>query len=278
VGPNGAGKSTSIAVLLGLYAPDDGELRLFGESQADALALRQRIGVMPERAGFYDWMNANDYLAWYAGFYGALQQRVSDLLTLVGLGDSGVRPIGQFSRGMQQRLALARALVQAQAPELLILDEPTSGLDPRRRREIHDLLLQLARERQVGVLLCIHLLDDVERLCNRVGILDHGPTVTEARLSDLLGRAASGLRFRLRMSRVPDGQSLPQGVRVLDHEGDWWRLAIGAAAASRLPEIWQALTSLGWGLTEIHAEGGGLEADYLKLTSGSDQPITKVAA
>jgi ABC-2 type transport system ATP-binding protein len=276
VGPNGAGKSTSIAVLLGLYAPDDGELRLFGESQADALALRQRIGVMPECAGFYDWMNANDYLAWYAGFYGALQQRVSDLLTLVGLGDSGVRPIGQFSRGMQQRLALARALVHA--PELLILDEPTSGLDPRRRREIHDLLLQLARERQVGVLLCIHLLDDVERLCNRVGILDHGPTVTEARLSDLLGRAASGLRFRLRMSRVPDGQSLPQGVRVLDHEGDWWRLAIGAAAASRLPEIWQALTSLGWGLTEIHAEGGGLEADYLKLTSGSDQPITKVAA
>jgi ABC-2 type transport system ATP-binding protein len=276
LGPNGAGKSTSIAVLLGLYAPDGGELWLFDELQTDALALRQRIGVMPERAGFYDWMNANDYLVWYAGFYGGLQQPVADLLTLVGLGDSGAKPIGQFSRGMQQRLALARALVQA--PELLILDEPTNGLDPRGRREIHDLLLKLAHERQVGVLLCSHLLDDVERLCNRVGVIDHGRTVAEGRLTDLLGRGASALQFRLRMSRVPDGQSLPQGVRVLDHEGDWWRLAIGAAAASRLPEIWQALTSLGWGPTEIHAEGGGLEADYLKLTSGTDQSIAEVAA
>jgi ABC-2 type transport system ATP-binding protein len=276
LGPNGAGKSTSIAVLLGLYAPEGGELRLFGESPADPLALRRRIGVMPERAGFYDWMNAQDYLVWYAGFYGGLQQPVADLLTLVGLGDSGAKPIGRFSRGMQQRLALARALVQA--PELLILDEPTNGLDPRGRREIHDLLLQLAQERQVGVLLCTHLLDDVERLCNRVGVIDHGRTVAEARLGDLLGRGAGALQFRLRMTRVPDGQTLPNGVRVLNHEGAWWHLAVGAAAAPRLPEIWREFIALGWGLTEIHAEGGGLEADYLQLTSGSDQPSKEVTA
>jgi ABC-2 type transport system ATP-binding protein len=113
------------------------------------------------------------------------------LLQQVGLQGSAMTPIGRFSLGMQQRLALARALVHA--PELLILDEPTNGLDHRGRREIHDLLLQLVQQRGVGILLCIHLLDDVERLCHRIGIIDRGRTVAEGTLSELLSAGETGL-------------------------------------------------------------------------------------
>ncbi len=265
LGPNGAGKSTTIALLLGLYPADSGKLRLFDSTEADPVALRRRIGVMPEHAGFYDWMSANDYLVWHAGFYGGLQQSVAELLEQVGLADTGHKPISQFSRGMTQRLALARALVHD--PELLILDEPTNGLDPRGRREVHDLLLQLAKERQVGILLCTHLLDDVERLCSTIGIIDQGRTVIEGTLAELLGSDAAVLRYRLRMSQVPEAKTLPKEVKLVRQEGGWWHVEVAAAALPKLPGLWQQLTSLGWTYTEIHAEGGGLEELYLHLTT-----------
>lgn len=276
LGPNGAGKSTTIAVLLGLYQPNAGRLALFGTDDDDPLAQRRRIGVMPEHAGFYEWMHARDYLAWYASFYGGLQLPVSELLQQVGLQGSGVTPIGKFSRGMQQRLALARALVHA--PELLILDEPTNGLDPRGRREIHDLLLQLAEERQVGILLCTHLLDDVERLCQRIGIIDQGRTVVEGTLRDLLGAGHSSLRYRLRSDRAPANLTLPDGLRLMQHDQNWWHVEVAAGMAEQLPDVWTSLLIHGWGITEIHAEGGGLEALYLQLTRHNDPTSKEQAA
>ena len=276
LGPNGAGKSTTIAVLLGLYAPSGGDLRLFDGTSADPKALRKRIGVMPERAGFYGWMSPTQYLIWYASFYGGLQQPVAELLQLVGLGDSDDKPIGRFSHGMRQRLALARALVHG--PELLILDEPTNGLDPRGRREIHDLLLQLTRERRAGVLLCTHLLDDVERLCSRVGIIDGGRTVAEGTLGELRGKVQGAVRYRLRVAgRLPDG-ALPQGVELLHREGDWWHVEVAVDALPRLPELWEQLIAHGWGVTEIHAESGGLEALYLRLTAAKSGDSWEEAA
>jgi ABC-2 type transport system ATP-binding protein len=270
LGPNGAGKSTTIAVLLGLYETDAGEVRLFDAPHSDQLALRGRIGVMPERAGFYEWMSAQDYLAWYASFYGGLQQPAADLLRLVGLGDSGKQPIGQFSRGMQQRLALARALVDG--PELLILDEPTNGLDPRGRREIHDLLLRLAAKRHVGILLCTHLLDDVERLCSRIGIINDGRTRPEASLQELAAMQAVGRRFRLRLERPPvDLSSLSAGVTLTSEGQGWWQCAIAADNTTPLPTLWEdLLVGHDWDIAEIHAEGGGLEALYLQLTIGRE--------
>lgn len=280
LGPNGAGKSTTIAILLGLYPSVSGSLALFDkdidkDNASDTRALRQRIGVMPEHAGFYDWMTASGYLTWYAGFYGGMQQPLPELLERVGLGDARNQPIGQFSRGMQQRLGLARALLHG--PELLILDEPTNGLDPRGRREIHDLLLELAQQRQVGILLCTHLLDDVDRLCTNIGIIDQGHSVLEGPLIELLGQQQVGRRFRLRMETLPTDQTdLPPGISLSGQEGGWWHFTVHADNKSPLAAVWEALLKHGWKFTEIHAEGGGLEELYLRLTSATS-PVREVA-
>jgi len=268
LGPNGAGKSTTIAVILGLYQADKGQLELFDEPAEGARrnALR-RIGVMPENAGFYLWMRAGEYLSWYAGLYGGLKQSASELLREVGLHGVDSKPIGQFSRGMRQRLGLARALVHA--PELLILDEPTNGLDPRGRREIHDLLLNLARERGVGILLCTHLLDDVDRLCDLIGIIHRGETKIEVPLIEILGREGLGRKFKVRLDNVPDPDTLPRGVRMIRFDGVWRHLSLEAEISAAA--TWQNLMEKGWHIVEVRAEGGGmLEEFYLHLTSEAD--------
>jgi ABC-2 type transport system ATP-binding protein len=267
IGPNGAGKSSTIFVILGLYAADGGRLELFGDaSDKPSPNIRRRIGVMPEQAGFYGWMNALDYLTWYAGLYGGPQRPIPELLEQVGLSDAETRAIGQFSHGMRQRLGLARALVHN--PELLILDEPTNGLDPRGRRMIHDLLLDLTKQRGVGILLCTHLLDDVDRLCSRIGIIDHGTTVLEGPLAELLGQQLMGRRFRLRIESPPEGQrALPPGISLVGREGSWCHFIVDGDNRTPLPALWQELLAHDWKFTEIHAEGGGLEELYLRLTT-----------
>jgi ABC-2 type transport system ATP-binding protein len=167
---------------------------------------------------------------------------------------------------MRQRLGLARALVHN--PELLILDEPTNGLDPRGRRMIHDLLLELAEQRGMGILLCTHLLDDVERLCSRIGIIDHGRTVLEGPLSELLGQQQLQRRFRLRIETRPqDPHATPPGIALAGWEGNWCHVVVGEDNFTPLPALWEDLLAHGWKFTEIHAEGGGLEELYLRLTT-----------
>jgi ABC-2 type transport system ATP-binding protein len=271
LGPNGAGKSTTIAVILGLYEATGGTVELFDQSDRFALAVaRCRVGVMPEHAGFYGWMGAADYLSWFSRFFGKAQQAPRDVLRQVGLEDAGNRPIDRFSHGMRQRLALARALIHA--PELLILDEPTNGLDPRGRREMHDLLLNLAHEKGVGILLCTHLLDDVERLCTHVGILDHGTTIREGSLADVLQRDNQGGRFGLRLAAPPPAEDLPEGGVLLGRNGDWWHVALAAGQQAEPGRYLQKLLSRGWPVVELKAEGGGLEEVYMRLTHQEKTP------
>ena len=274
LGPNGAGKSTTIALLLGLYSSDKGHLQRFSEKDTDIVSIRQRIGVMPEFAGFYEWMSAREYLVWYAGFYGGLQAPPDSLLERVGLSQTGSKPVAQFSRGMKQRLALARSLVHG--PELLILDEPTNGLDPRGRREIHDLLIELATKEQVGILLCTHLLDDVERLCTRVGIIDEGRTVLEDDLEHLL-RDSGKPRYRLHMTDTPEGHPLPPLVRLLGRDDAWWIFEIDLQPGMAVGKTWEDLLIHGWSFDEIHIESNTLEARYLELT-GTEKPAQQEEA
>jgi len=164
---------------------------------------------------------------------------------------------------MRQRLGLARALVAD--PDLLVLDEPTNGLDPRGRREIHDLLLELSGERGVGILLCTHLLDDVERLCDRVGFIVEGRTVAEGGLGALLEAHERRARFRLRLAgQTPSGGTPPSDVRVVGREGEW--TIVDVDPATRPDAAWRELLSRGWPIVEIGRAGGGLEDLYLALT------------
>ena len=265
LGPNGAGKSTTIAAALGLLPVAGGTVAVFGhDPRREPDAVRTCIGVLPERNGFYDWMNASAYLGFFAALYG---REVSDkaleaLLLRVGLAPRPGQRIGTYSRGMRQRLGLARALIAE--PKLLVLDEPTNGLDPRGRRDVHDLLAGLAQE-GTAILLCTHLLDDVERLCHRIGIIVAGRTVAEGNIAELAAHHDQHDRFALRL-RAPLGQEavLPVGLRIIARDDAL--LTVDLAPGTDSVEMWRTLMFAGWPILEVHRYAGGLEALYLALT------------
>jgi ABC-2 type transport system ATP-binding protein len=269
IGPNGAGKSTTISVVTGLRIPTGGTVRVLGLDPAtDALHLHRRIGVLAEQAGFYDWMSAGDYLLWVARLYqmNLGKTEITHLLDRVGLQGQNQTPIGTYSRGMRQRLGLARALINQ--PELLILDEPTNGLDPRGRREIHDVLLDLSANQGVGILLCTHLLDDVDRLCTRIGIIAQGKTVLEGSIADLLSNPRAAVRYRLRVEPGEVVEHLPADITLLSRAGDWWNVEV--ASHIEPSSTWRKLLDAGVRIAEIHHKGGGLEELYLTVTEAKE--------
>lgn len=265
LGPNGAGKSTTIAVALGLLKPDSGQVRVFGQNPRRAAhETYGSLGVLPEQNGFYDWMSAEEYLVFFSELHARHMEPndLRDRLSSVGLAPRLRQPIGTYSRGMRQRLGLARALIAN--PKLLVLDEPTNGLDPRGRRDIHDILLDLAGH-GVGILLCTHLLDDVDRLCRRVGIIVDGRTVAEGAIADLIREENRPVRFRLRLTgERPPAIAEKAPVSVVAHDGEWCVVDLNPDVAP--DTAWRELLFRGWPIAEIRHEGGGLEDLYLTLT------------
>jgi len=265
LGPNGAGKSTTIGAAIGLLNRDGGDVRVMGKDPGtDAKSIHAKLGVLPEQNGFYDWMTATDYLGFFAALYD-LNPSERDLrarLAAIGLEPRQYQPIGTFSRGMRQRLGLARALIAN--PKLLILDEPTNGLDPRGRREIHDILIDLSNNHGVGVLLCTHLLDDVERLCKRVGVIVEGRTVAEGSIVDLVRRDNRLIRFRLHLCGAAPQGDIPSSIRIVAQNADWYTVDLSPGTDPQT--AWRELLFMGWPISEIRHEGGGIEALYLNLT------------
>jgi len=186
LGPNGSGKSTTLKILLGLVTPTEGESKIFGEDSRDYRSHRD-VGFLPENPYFYKYLTAVETLRFYGKICGmggkALDSRIDELLALVGMEDARHRRIGGYSKGMLQRIGLAQALIQD--PRLLVLDEPTAGVDPLGSRQIRDLILEL-KKRGKTVLLTSHLLEQVQEVCDRVGIMARGVMMREGSLDELV--------------------------------------------------------------------------------------------
>ena len=201
LGPNGAGKTTLLKTLLGFLKPDRGKMTAFGlDPAAQPLEVRRRIGYMPESDCHLGEMTASSFVA-FAGELSGLPRdeaisRSHEVLYYVGLGEARYRKVDTYSTGMKQRVKLAQALVHD--PDLLLLDEPTNGLDPQGREEMLALIADVATRRQMSLILCSHLLRDVERVCETVIVMNQGRVAASGKIAELTGpkRAVFDLRVK----------------------------------------------------------------------------------
>jgi ABC-2 type transport system ATP-binding protein len=209
LGPNGSGKSTTIKLLLGLLEPTAGECRVFGVPGA-RVESRRDVGYLPESPYFYRHLAGRELVRFYARICGlsgsSLAARVDEVIAWVGLTEAAGRRVGTYSKGMLQRIGLAQALVHD--PRLVILDEPTAGVDPLGAAMMCELILQL-KARGKTVLITSHLLAQIEDICDRVAILDHGRLILEGAVRDLVGRAD---RQALVVEKLSDGELAELGV------------------------------------------------------------------
>jgi ABC-2 type transport system ATP-binding protein len=222
LGPNGSGKSTTIKMLLGLLYPTRGTIKVFGKSPTE-VEIKNRIGYLPEESFLYKYLTAAETLDFFGALFGLhpeeRQRRSKQLLEMVGLTNSANRPVGEFSKGMARRIGLAQALVND--PELVILDEPTSGLDPIGCREVKD-IVQLLAKRGKTVILCSHLLGDIEDVCDEVVIMYGGKIRAQGTLEELLKKdgttriEATGLTpaIRLEVEKLLAANSTTEQFRI----------------------------------------------------------------
>jgi ABC-2 type transport system ATP-binding protein len=221
VGPNGAGKTTTIRVLATLTPADRGRATIGGIPVGDdPAAVRALVGYMPDFFGVYDRLTSEEYLEFYAACHGVPRSRrrrvAAELLELVDLGDRRGAQVDTLSRGMKQRLCLARALVHD--PSVLLLDEPASGLDPRARVEMRELIQELRRMGKT-ILVSSHILPELEELCTWVGFIDRGRMVAVGPMADVRDRVAAGRRLRVDLVSPDDDSLLHVAELVKNQEG-----------------------------------------------------------
>ncbi len=188
LGPNGAGKTTTLLMFLGLTEPTSGKVRIVGfDPTREPLRVKEKVGYLPENVGFYDDMDARQNLRFIARLNripdGVSDKKIDELLKQVGLFEEGKKKVGTYSKGMRQRLGIAEVLIKE--PKLIFLDEPTIGLDPDGTNRMLDLIHSLSRDRNITIFLSSHLLDQVQRICDRVGIMIKGNLVAMGPIQEL---------------------------------------------------------------------------------------------
>jgi len=270
LGPNGAGKTSVIKMLLGLVQPDAGEVMLLGRPATDPAA-RGRVGYLPELFRYQPWLTAAEVLALHVRLSGATvsAQEQRDCLGTVSLADRAGDRVGGFSKGMQQRLGLAVALVAR--PELVVLDEPTSALDPLGRADVRDIVLAL-KSRGVAVLLNSHLIGEVERVCDRVVILDGGRVAASGTLTELLGQR----ELRLQLTELsPAVEARLAATGDVERSGDWFIVALRADDdGTAVPDLVRDLVALGARMHAVEPARISLEErllGILRAGQGGDQ-------
>ncbi len=260
LGPNGAGKTTAVKLLLGLARPSGGEAWLLGAPIGE-LRSRRRVGYLPELFRYQPWLTGREVLALHCDLAGVARstwpEEVGRALGTVGLGARGNDRVATYSKGMQQRLGLAVALLGS--PELVLLDEPTSALDPIGRHDVRVIIRKL-REGGVTVFLNSHLLTEVERVCDRVAIIDRGAVVASGAISDLVGEAA----VRVRATGLDDAARAALAafgpVRV---EGEWLRVT--GLRDCAIPDLVAEIVRRGGRVYAVEPEHKTLEDRFLEL-------------
>jgi ABC-2 type transport system ATP-binding protein len=262
LGPNGAGKTTAVKMMLGLARPTAGEARLLDAPPGD-WRVRRQIGFLPEHFRFHEWLRAEEFLDVHGQMYGMpkaeRRARVPELLELVGLADDARRKLGQFSKGMLQRVGLAQALLNQ--PELIFLDEPTSGLDPLGRRLVRDIIRE-QRERGVTVFLNSHLLSEVEVTCDRVAFINQGQVV---RVADLRTMVEGDTEVELRLGQLTP--TLLEGLNQFGHgaRADGDKVTLFVQGQEQLPAIAEWVVGQGVGLYALTPRRLSLEEMFVRV-------------
>ena len=259
LGPNGAGKTTAVKLLLGLLSPTAGEAWLLGHRIGD-LRTRRRMGYLPELFRYQSWLTAREVLALHCELAPLPRSRwkeaISGALKIVGLEDRADSRVGTFSKGMQQRLGLGAALLGE--PELVFLDEPTSALDPIGRHDVRRIIRELA-ERGTAVFLNSHLLSEVEQVCDRVAVVDHGRVIASGTMQELL----SGSAVRVRVSGLNGRLAELSDFGPIDDEGE--HLTFTSLGPERVPDLVQEIVRLGGRVYEVVPRHQNLEDRFLQL-------------
>jgi len=264
LGPNGAGKTTAVKLLLGLASPSGGSGEILGQPIGERSS-RRRVGYLPELFRYQSWLTAREVLALHCELAGidraAWQREIEDALAVVDLSDRGSTRVGGFSKGMQQRLGLGVALLGS--PEVVLLDEPTSALDPVGRHDVREIIRTL-RERGVTVFLNSHLLSEVEQVCDRVIIVDHGKVIADGTLDELLRTDT----VRLRVDGLPrDATARLAAFGKIVEEGEW--LVLRGIDAARVPDLVAEIVRLGGRVYAVEPRHESLEDRFLRLLEGA---------
>ena len=268
IGHNGAGKSTLIKLMLGLIAPDRGEVTIAGADVrgAEFRNVRRRIAYLPESVVFYDNLTGLETLEFFARLKGAAREQCAGLLDQVGLTQAARRNVRGYSKGMRQRLGFAQALLGR--PEILFLDEPTSGLDPASRSDVYRMIGAL-RDGGATVLVSTHALAEVQDRVDRAAIMHRGRLLAAGTLAELRQGAAAEVRIRARVQ--PDAgarvlAAMPAGVRCVEHAGA--SLTLQAAAGAKMPAL-RALAEAGDLVEDVETSAPGLQELYDRLVGSA---------
>ncbi|MGH2396661.1 MAG: ABC transporter ATP-binding protein [bacterium] len=263
LGPNGAGKTTTLKILMGLMRVTSGKAEVLGKPVGE-VHVRRQIGFLPESPYFYDYLTAEEFLAFYghlAGLErGELSRRIDHLLEVVGLSEARTRQLRKFSKGMLQRVGLAQALIHD--PELVILDEPMSGLDPLGRKHVRDLILGL-RDQGKTVFFSTHIIPDVEMICDRVGIIVKGKLLAAGRVDELVSnghtQSVEIVCEGINADEVPSITAL--ATRVLQRGR---HCLVALPGPDRLEDVLAMIRARGGKLVSVTPQKGSLEELFLK--------------
>lgn len=283
LGPNGAGKTTTIRLLTTVLSPTSGEFSIAGHPSTAAGEIRRSVGVLPESSGYPAHQTGGEYLRFFARLYGldrsAARAIAAELLTAVGLEDRADSPIASYSRGMRQRLGIARALIND--PVVVFLDEPTLGLDPAGQAQVLEIIRGIAKRRAATVVLSTHLLPEVEKVCSKVVILNHGRVVASGSVGEVISTALikQSAQLRVPLELVERARNVLAGFPDLNVEQhmdqpDVLTLAIdtqgraaGSASSDMMNAALAAITAAGIPVLRFELEGARLSDAFLKMTS-----------